>query len=229
LKQHFAQGVYLDDLYQWEPSTLAWREIFQQNRIPRRASAGVASLAGLIFVFGGVNNSSRLNDFHTWNITTGRWTEMDKNGSDFPTRREGHGLVSIESLQKLFLFGGVVEVSGKDRLSSDLYEYDLRTSKWKNLSQSFDKISARSHFGITSTSDRVYVFGGIVEDHSCILFEYNPITSISKCLKEAAGYPRRTHIMPGLASIQGRLYIFGGLTSDGKVVLILFELFDFCF
>jgi N-acetylneuraminic acid mutarotase len=198
----------------------------QQNRIPCRASAGVAFLDGAIYIFGGTNNFSRLNDFHTWNITTARWTELDKNGSHYPTQREGHGLVSIESLKKLFLFGGVVEISGKESLSADLYEFDLITSKWKNLSQSCFKTYARSHFGITSSSEKIYIFGGLVDAQSCILFEYNPVSLIARCLNEAANYPRKIHIMPGLSSVQGRLYIFGGLTADGKVIIILFNFFE---
>jgi N-acetylneuraminic acid mutarotase len=175
-------------------------------------------LAGAIFVFGGCNSSSRLNDFQIWNSSTARWSEMDKNSSVPPTPREGHGLVSLETLQKLYLFGGIEEFSGKDRLSADLYEFDLRTSKWKNLTQLNDRISARSHFGFTTASDKIYVFGGIVDAQSCILFEYNPLNLISTCLKQAAGYPKYYHIMPGFASVNGRFYIFGGIASNGKVI-----------
>ncbi len=180
-------------------------------------------MAGALFVFGGCNSTSRLNDFRIWNFSTASWTEVDKNTSVPPTPREGHGLVSIESLKKLYLFGGIAEISGKDRLCADLYEFDFLTMKWKNLTQLSENISARSHFGFTTASNKLYVFGGIVDVQACILYEYNPVNSISKCLKQAASYPKKYHIMPGFASIQSKFYIFGGITSDGTFINILIK------
>ncbi len=170
---------------------------------------------GKLYIFGGFDGHSRLNDLQVWDITSSRWTELSANSSKSPLPREGHGLASVKSQQKLYMLGGVWNDSGVDKLSTDFYEFDLITSEWKDISQ-FNSIPGRSHFGFTSSGDRLYLFGGISDSNkSCALYEFNTVNNSWKCTSDSWSYPRMFHIMPGMAFSGSKLYIFGGLTTPG--------------
>jgi N-acetylneuraminic acid mutarotase len=215
---------YLNDLHQWDQETLFWRECLQVNRISKRVSAGAASLQGSLYIFGGTNETNRLNDLQVWNPTSSSWSEINTT-TPGPTPREGHGFIAIESLRKIYVLGGVVNISGQDHLSSDFFEFDLDTSDWSNISH-LNTISARSHFGITSTNDKIFVFSGISEGNvSCALHEFSTTNTMWKCMSssEHFGYPLAFYITPGIAFSESRLYTFGGLNSPGKY--LFFKLF----
>jgi N-acetylneuraminic acid mutarotase len=189
----------------------------QVNRIPHRMSAGAASLLGKLYIFGGTDGINRMNDLQAWDPSTSRWTEVNS-ATPAPAPREGHGLVSVESSRKLYVLGGIVNISGEDRISSEFYEYDLNTAEWNNITH-LNTLSARSHFGFTSGYNRLYLFGGISDgNESCALFEFNTIAERWHCFaaSDGSGFLQQYHIMPGLAFSGSRLYISGGLKSSGK-------------
>jgi hypothetical protein len=209
-------GAYLNDLYQWDEATLFWRECVQANRISHRVSSGAASLQGKLYIFGGNGGLKRLNDLQAWDPATSSWTEINAT-TPAPAPREGHGFVSIESMRKLYVLGGVVNVSGEDRISSEFYEFDLYTSKWSNITH-LNTLSARSHFGFTSGNDKLYVFGGISDRNaSCALFEFDTVIATWQCASASgsSGFLQSFHILPGLAFSGSRLYISGGVKSSG--------------
>ncbi len=180
-------------------------------------SAGAASLLGKLYIFGGTNGINRMNDLQAWDPSTSRWTEVNST-TPAPAPREGHGLVSVESLRKLYVLGGVVNVSGEDIITSEFYVYDFNRAEWNNMTH-LNTLSARSHFGFTSGNNNLYVFGGISDgNESCALFEFNTIAEIWHCFaaSDSSGNLRHFYIMPGLAFSGSRLYISGGMESSGK-------------
>ncbi len=189
----------------------------QANRIARRMLAGATSLQGKLYIFGGTNGLNRLNDLQAWDPTTSLWTEIISS-TPVPAPREGHGFVSVESSRKLYVLGGIVNISGEDKITSEFYAYDLYTANWSNITH-LNTLSARSHFGFTSGNNKLYVYGGISEGNSsCALFEFSTVTETWRCAAPSVstGLLRQYHIMPGLAFSESRLYVSGGLKSSGK-------------
>jgi N-acetylneuraminic acid mutarotase len=189
----------------------------QVNRISQRISAGAAALQGKLYIFGGNSGLDRLNDLQVWDPKTSLWSKLNSS-TPGPTPREGHGLASVESSRKLYVLGGITNDSGVDRISSDFFEFDIDTSEWNNISH-LNTISARSHFGFTSGNEKLYLFGGILEEStSCALYEFNTALTRWKCASaiESSGFQGSSYIMPGLAFSESRLYISGGLKSSGK-------------
>jgi N-acetylneuraminic acid mutarotase len=180
-------------------------------------SAGAAALLGKLYIFGGSSGLNRLNDLQVWDPESSRWTELNSDTPP-PTPREGHGLVSVESSRKLYVLGGIINVSGEDRISSDFYEFDLDTVKWNNLSH-LNTVSARSYFGFASGNNKLYLFGGISDGiESCSLYEFNIVISTWRCASASKGseFQQSFRIMPGLSFSGSRLYVSGGLESPGK-------------
>ena len=216
-RKNHLPGEYLNDLYQWDDENLFWSECVQANRISQRASAGAVSLQGKLYIFGGSSGLYRLNDLQAWDPATSSWTEI-KAITPAPAPREGHGLASIESSRKLYVLGGVVNVTGVDDISSEFYEFDLDTAEWSNLTH-LNTLSARSHFGFTSGNNKLYLYGGISkENSSCVLFEFNTVTATWQCAAASgsSGFLQSFHIMPGFAFSGSRLYISGGVKSPGE-------------
>lgn len=66
----------------------------------------------------------QLGDFWEFDLMSEQWTQIEQKG-DVPVRRRGHSLTAHN--QKLFLFGGIVDVT-KER--DELFEFDIATSTW---------------------------------------------------------------------------------------------------
>ena len=63
----------------------------------------MTSMGSRLFVFGGGNGSSVLNDLYEYNISSEEW-RLIQSSDTLPTPRAGHGFVS--ALGKLYVFGG---------------------------------------------------------------------------------------------------------------------------
>ena len=247
LTLRYAPGEYLNDLYALDPMNLAWIKCNQLNEIAQRTFAGAASAFGKLYIFGGASSKTLLNDLQMWDPATEKWTNLTysrvlsysttENGSNFtdswdsytyempPSPREGHGLVAIESMQKLYIFGGVIDSldSNSSSLSSEFYEFDLRTSAWTNCSQLSKSVSPRAYFGFAATSDKLYLFGGLFYEASgCDLYHYYPSARLWSCAVEKGPYPNKKYIMLKMVSIGSRLYVFGGFTAPGEKKLLEF-------
>ncbi len=210
----------MNDLYVWNPSTWAWDECLQENRIARRNSAGMTSLAGRLFIFGGSGESGRLNDLQLWEPLSSRWIEVTANSSEVPTPRNGHGFASLESTQTMYVFGGVVTCtwSGQDRLSSSFFGYNFSSGKWRNFSHMAHAISPRSHFGFASSENKLFLLGGIVEiTVACTLFEFCPVRDSWTCAASTENQLPSFLAAPGLLSIKEKIYVFGGFTTSGTI------------
>jgi N-acetylneuraminic acid mutarotase len=101
----------LNDFYLWESSSLRWKNlsVITPNTPSPRAGHGLTSVDSRLFVFGGDNGSSVLNDLYEYNISSKKWCYLRINDTQ-PTPRAGHGFVS--TLGKLYVFGGRNDIGG---------------------------------------------------------------------------------------------------------------------
>jgi N-acetylneuraminic acid mutarotase len=210
-------GVYLNDLHGWNPVTLTWKEMSQANTIPKRILAGASSASGKFYIFGGASDAeSRLNDLQVWDPLTSTWAALSSDSS--PSARVGHGLAAIESLKKLYLFGGVINSTGTDSLSSEFYEFDLITSTWRNLSALSSAIAPRSFFGFATAADKIFMSGGLLnrdDGGSCGMYQYDTSASSWSCVSVLGIDPNRMFVLPAMVSHGKKMFVYGGFASEG--------------
>jgi hypothetical protein len=85
------------------------------------------------------------------------WTGPTNFVEGFPPEpRYGHGIALLN--QRLFVFGGFLFRTG---LTQSFYEFDTKFLAWTNLSTLNSPIpSSRAFFGMTTSTDSIYLFGG---------------------------------------------------------------------
>ncbi len=98
-------GAISNDFYSWDPSSLEWQNLSNPSAYtpsPRK-NFGMACVDGRLFVFGGDNGSTVLNDLYEYNISSREWSVINISDSG-PTSRTGHGFASAQG--NLYVFGG---------------------------------------------------------------------------------------------------------------------------
>jgi hypothetical protein len=141
-------GAYMGDLHSMSTSTYLWksRGVAANSGGPSaRAHHAAATWQKLMFVHGGRDNTSALNDLFMLEVATSppRWTEF---GSlrDAPSPRCHHvaavATKADDAAALLYVFGGM-GVDGS--LLGDLYELDVSALQWRNLATAAGAPSAR--------------------------------------------------------------------------------------
>uniref|UniRef100_A0A7S2XIU6 BTB domain-containing protein n=1 Tax=Attheya septentrionalis TaxID=420275 RepID=A0A7S2XIU6_9STRA len=175
----------LDDFWSYSFDTATWEEVevLSTEKPGCRENNGVVIGDGSrIFLFGGYNGTSWLNDLWMFDLDTQRWTciqeSSDPNaqpgdessmamGSSFsgvqhgtlvrgtvPSRRFGY--VSIVHNNKFVVFGGF---DGSKWLN-DMYEFDFQTKTWTKIQDRGTLPSARSCPAWAKDETHVYIMGG---------------------------------------------------------------------
>jgi len=114
-------SAYLNDLHAFHVDTMLWRKVEMYGALPEpRADHASAYMHETkeMFVFGGWNGSTRLNDFYILDTVTSKWSRPEFKGS-VPHARAGMTLSAVRD--RLYLFGGNgVESS----VCNDLHVFD---------------------------------------------------------------------------------------------------------
>ena len=82
-----------------------------------------------VYIFGGKNDNSRLNDLWVFSLTDFKFKKMPDAG-EIPVIRNGHTLTYYDN--KLYVFGGIHDITWE---LDDLHIYNLKTNKWTTLEQ----------------------------------------------------------------------------------------------
>eukprot|EP00286_Rhodomonas_abbreviata_P027873 CAMPEP_0181303152 /NCGR_PEP_ID=MMETSP1101-20121128/8394_1 /TAXON_ID=46948 /ORGANISM="Rhodomonas abbreviata, Strain Caron Lab Isolate" /LENGTH=1307 /DNA_ID=CAMNT_0023408683 /DNA_START=219 /DNA_END=4139 /DNA_ORIENTATION=+ len=209
-----ADSGYLDDLHVYNITNATWTELSTPTSgtpPSGRREHGFAAIDGKLYVYAGLNNSgSYLDDLHAYDIDTATWTDLSTPSIGIPpSARTGMGLVAMNG--KLYVQAGR---SSTGASLDDLYEYDIATTTWTNLStpSSGTPPPVRYYHGLAAMNGMLYVHGGntALDD----LYEYNITTATWTDLSTpSSGTPpsgRREH---GFAAINSKLYVHGGNRS----------------
>ncbi|CAM9408749.1 unnamed protein product [Phaeothamnion confervicola] len=109
-------------------------EVNTKKESPTARSGHNVVLAGRkAYVFGGCANAA-LNDLHTLDMETLKWTEVTPAGGDgavVPSVRTCAAMCANDDGTALYLCGGAGD--DPDDLRNDMYEFDTRRSSWKLL------------------------------------------------------------------------------------------------
>ncbi|KAL4490971.1 hypothetical protein ABPG72_008707 [Tetrahymena utriculariae] len=128
------QSGYSNQLYSFNLINFSWR-IIQSNlslskQITKRSGASLSLYNDYVFVFGGQNEDTRLNDLWCLNLS-----KADQQGNiiwqkihpedDIPQGRSGHQSVTYKNY--LFIFGGMYNMTQE---LNDVQAYDVVQNRW---------------------------------------------------------------------------------------------------
>lgn len=153
---------------------------------PRSLHAAV-TYNSKMFVFGGYNGTSRLNDFYSFDFIHESWKKNIGSSGTPPSPRDRHCAVVYKD--GFYVFGGF---DGHARVN-DLHRYDILSGEWSRILPSWDNLAVptprHSHCAVVY-KDSMFVFGGYDGSYRCDLFEYNFLTNSWRCIETMGRIPR---------------------------------------
>jgi hypothetical protein len=108
-----------------------------------------------MYIFGGWNGHSSLDDFYSFNFETLTWKKIETESC--ASKRRMHSTVVYKD--KLYLFGGFDE-SRPAQSMNELICYDFETKIWKTINCKGKIPKGRSRAGVTIVANNMYVVGG---------------------------------------------------------------------
>mmetsp|Transcript_2116 Transcript_2116/g.3876 ORF Transcript_2116/g.3876 Transcript_2116/m.3876 type:complete len:633 (+) Transcript_2116:126-2024(+) len=140
-----------------------------------------------MFIFGGYNGTSRLNDFYSFDFIHKTWTQNIGSTGTPPSPRDRH--CSVVYQDGFYVFGGF---DGHARVN-DLHRYDIVSGEWSRILPSWNNTTVptprHSHCAVVY-KDSMLVFGGYDGSYRCDLFEYNFLTNSWRCIETMGRIPR---------------------------------------
>jgi len=230
----------LDDFYSFSFDTGTWEEVkVLSNEKPgcRENNGVVIGDSSRVYLFGGYNGTSWLNDLWSFDIDSQRWTCIqessdprppdDGNGAlgdapprfgnivnvrgRVPSRRFGY--VSVVHNNKFVLFGGF----DGSRWLNDMFEFDFNTRTWREIESRGTLPSVRSCPAWAKDDTHVYIQGGYdgVERKSdffaCDLATYT--WTEMPCL----GTPPSPRYFHSCCLYGNKMYLYGGYSGNERL------------
>eukprot|EP01112_Ceratiomyxa_fruticulosa_P007534 TRINITY_DN195_c1_g1_i1.p1 TRINITY_DN195_c1_g1~~TRINITY_DN195_c1_g1_i1.p1 ORF type:complete len:897 (+),score=204.07 TRINITY_DN195_c1_g1_i1:314-3004(+) len=197
--------IVKSDLHVLDLPTLTWSVPTVQGIPPSARYAHTATLISTkIFVFGGFNGRTYLEDLVVLDVLTMTWYAPPVKGTP-PSPRYAHTATQVG--QKLFVFGGC----GENRCFSELYVLDTATMTWFQPNATGTVPPARAYHTTTLIGRKLFVFGGRAGNKY-----YNDLYILSlDGMIWTKGIT--TGPVPGelayhaSVAMESRLYIFGGM------------------
>jgi N-acetylneuraminic acid mutarotase len=153
---------------------------------PRSLHAS-ATYNSKMFIFGGYNGTSRLDDFYCFDFIQQTWTCIIGSGSGAPpSPRDRHCAVVYKD--GFYVFGGF---DGHARVN-DLHRYDISSGQWRLILPSFTDgvpTARHSHCAVVY-KDSMFVFGGYDGSYRSDLYEYNFLANRWRRIETLGRIPR---------------------------------------
>jgi len=166
---------YMNDLWEYDPSTGVWRELQPEGRVPPARAyhmMAVDPVAGKLVLFGGRSGDrsyqdgtwtapSYCDDTWTYDLVAGWWSKHTFDG-DSPLEREDGAMVYDSSAGKVVLFGGYRAYGGFGEDMDDTWVYDCSEDSWREMPPNGERPSARDGHAMAfdPTTGRSVLFGG---------------------------------------------------------------------
>mmetsp|Transcript_36696 Transcript_36696/g.96835 ORF Transcript_36696/g.96835 Transcript_36696/m.96835 type:complete len:1159 (+) Transcript_36696:1876-5352(+) len=182
----FVSYDFFDDLLRFDPASSSWTKIADYTGVPpsRRYGYGMASLGGVIYVFGGQNTTGPLGGLYAFDPEAKRWACISK-PDNAPEARFSMGLAALDS-HRILLFGG----GNYYGVLNDLHVFDSNTGGWSLLSTSGTIPSQRRGMAMAAVGQQALLFGGTGGSGSGILndiWDINGPADVAWPLEAAAG------------------------------------------
>eukprot|EP00547_Thalassionema_nitzschioides_P000425 CAMPEP_0194203698 /NCGR_PEP_ID=MMETSP0156-20130528/3401_1 /TAXON_ID=33649 /ORGANISM="Thalassionema nitzschioides, Strain L26-B" /LENGTH=561 /DNA_ID=CAMNT_0038929497 /DNA_START=35 /DNA_END=1717 /DNA_ORIENTATION=+ len=228
----------LDDFYSFSFDSRTWEEVkVLSNERPgcRENNGVVIGDSSRVYLFGGYNGTSWLNDLWMFDIDTQKWTCIQESSDpqsaadetsvalgnpryvssgvrgQVPSRRFGY--VSVVHNNKFVLFGGF----DGTRWLNDMHEFDFATSTWTEIESRGDLPSVRSCPAWAKDDTHVYIQGGYdgverkADFFACNLATY---TWTEMPCRGGAPSPRYFH---SCCLYGNKMYLYGGYSGNERL------------
>ncbi|KAF9824424.1 hypothetical protein SFRURICE_019669 [Spodoptera frugiperda] len=193
----------------------------------RRSKHTAVAYKDAIYVFGGDNGKSMLNDLIRFDIREKSWTKTGCMGIP-PAPRYHHSAVVHRS--SMFVFGGYTgDILANSNLTNknDLFEYKFQSAQWVQWKFSGQEPVPRSAHGAAVYDDKLWIFAGYdgnarLNDMWTINLlgetrQWERIEQKGQCPPTCCNFP--------VAVARGKMFVFSG-QSGAKITNALFQ-FDF--
>ncbi|CAE7637232.1 LZTR1, partial [Symbiodinium sp. CCMP2456] len=135
---------------------------------PKQRSLHASIVVGdCLYIFGGYDGSSRVNDFYKFSFKASKWSQIHPAGSS-PTARDRHVVVSYAD--KIYIFAGY---DGNNRVN-DFWQYDTEHEVWSTVDPALGNppTPRHSHSGVEYDGS-MYIFAGYDGNYRSDFHRYN--------------------------------------------------------
>jgi len=189
--------------------------VYGEPPSPRDRHSAVVSNDSL-WVFGGFDGRSRVNEFNAFDFTQSSWLRMVPTALT-PSARHSHSSVAFEN--KLYIFGGY-----DGTYKNDLHCFDTPSMEWENMNCTGTLPTPRYRTSLVAHEKSLFVFGGHDGlSHLRDLFAFNTETMVWSAISYTGirPTPRDSHV----ATVYGNhMYVFGGSSGNAMNDLFRFRL-----
>ena len=171
---HMAE--YISDLpcvARWQLLSKAGNGALERESFPAARGGHqmcIDTKAQIVYLFGGYQGKSELNDFWEYHIAEKRWQEIsrDTRAQGGPSPRSCHNLCINDDLGHIYVLGRFVDDAESRRgaaLLGDFYRYNIAEGTWTTLSldtvaDGGPSLAFEAQICLSKASSKLYVFGG---------------------------------------------------------------------
>ena len=117
---------YMDDLWKYDIDLQKWTILDQRGIRPvSRAYHASTVIGNMLFIWGGVSHSNKLNDLLQFNTARMTWQTITATSALKPNPRQGACMVNYERF--LYIIGGLTE---HDLFVNEVWQFDLGTFEY---------------------------------------------------------------------------------------------------
>ncbi|XP_026473112.1 leucine-zipper-like transcriptional regulator 1 [Ctenocephalides felis] len=202
-----------------------WKRMIECNEFvgARRSKHTVVAYKDAIYVFGGDNGKSMLNDLIRFDINEKSWGRAFSTGTP-PASRYHHSAVVYGS--SMFIFGGYTgDIHSNSNLTNknDLFEYKFQNAQWVEWKFTGKRPVPRSAHGAAVYDNKLWIYAGYdgnarLNDMWTISLNSEPVweevQQKGDCPPTCCNFP--------VAVARGCMYVFSG-QSGAKITNALFQ------
>jgi N-acetylneuraminic acid mutarotase len=194
----FTEQLYFNDLWAYDATENAWREILPNTSKPEpRGAMGFAydEQNDVFVMYGGFSESGIFGDTWVLDRKTNRWENKDPEMHPPPVRTR---MIYDNATGQSIFFGGDVTDPQSDEAAVSPYDavwaYDYRTNSWQELATGAPTSPAsRSLNGIAfdSIGSSVIIFGGtdaLIDSDNLAGREFGDMWTLSRTTEESAEF-----------------------------------------
>lgn len=160
---YFNGPTMYNDVVKFDLNTHTWKRLIVNSGVPpKKRKDHIAVLYDHnMFIYGGVSEDQRLNDFHVFDLLTHQWREIDVIGCA-PSYRSG--MKSVVYGDKMYMFGGAstFQEVNLQMHSNDLFEFCFTRHRWewKALTGDIPKHRSFHAMCVSEKEGEIFVYGG---------------------------------------------------------------------
>lgn len=158
LREGALEGLWMLRLDLDNPETERWVRLKLQGGPSTISRHSAVLYENSMYVYGGTNTINQYNTLHVLDLQKMIWKSI--NYSNFPPKMDSHSCICYQGL--LIFFAGYIE----GYRSNLLHTYEISSETWQVIQ--LDGPASRSNHSASLHKHKMFVFGGLDEDHSTL-------------------------------------------------------------